>query len=113
MFARWVRRASDERLGSVMRSPLRGILLWQAFRTICQRFDRSRAARVDAVVEFRIRGRRPGRPDRFQVAVAGGSCTIRRRREPPPTVTLDIEPVPFLRLVAGAVGAPSLLLAGR
>jgi putative sterol carrier protein len=49
----------------------------------------------------------------YHVAVAGGGCTIRRRGERPPTVTLDIEPVPFLRLVAGAVGAPSLLLSGK
>jgi hypothetical protein len=84
MFARWVRHASDERLGSVMHSPLRGILLWQVFRTICQRFDRARAAKLDAVVEFRIRGRRPGRLDRYQVAVAGGDCATRRRGERTP-----------------------------
>jgi hypothetical protein len=113
MFARWVRRGSDERLGSVMRSPLRGILLWQIFRTIRQRFDRDRAARVEAVVEFRIGGRRSRLVARYQVAVAGGSCTTTRRGNRTPTVTLNIEPVPFLRLVAGAASAPSLLLSGK
>jgi hypothetical protein len=109
VFARWVRGASDERLASVMRSPLRRILLWRVFRTMCQRVDRARAPRADAVVEFRIRGR----CGRYQVVLATGGWTARRRGLRTPTVTLDLEPVSFLRLVAGPAGAPTLLLGGK
>lgn len=113
MLARWVGTASDERLDSVMRSPLRPLLLWQIFKTMRQRFDADRVPGVDAVVEFGIRRRRCGRADRYQVAMAGGRCTARRWARRPPTVTLDMESVPFLRLVGGAAGAPRLVLGGR
>ncbi|MGZ6589995.1 MAG: hypothetical protein ACXVHX_37820, partial [Solirubrobacteraceae bacterium] len=56
--ALWVRSSSERRLESVMRGRLGGVLLWQIFRTIAQRAQPD--ARVEAVVEFRITGRRDG-----------------------------------------------------
>jgi hypothetical protein len=58
--------------------------------------------RADVVVEFRIRGR----CGRYQVVLSRGSCTARRKGLPSPTVTLDLAPVSFLRLVAGAAMRP-------
>lgn len=113
LLARWVGTASDERLDSVMRSPLRPVLLWQIFKTMRRRFDADRAPGIDAVVEFRIRRRRSGRADRYQVAMADGRCTATRWARRPPTVTLEMEGVPFLRLVGGAAGAARLVLSGR
>ena len=66
----WVRGAPDRRLRWVMRSRLRGALLWQIFRTIRQRAQPD--TRVDAVVEFRITGRRDGGIDRYQLALIDG-----------------------------------------
>jgi len=113
MLARWVAGATDERLEAVLRGPLRTILLWQIFATMCQRFDPGRAQRLDAVVEFRIH--RPGREtvDRYRVTVANGRCTTARRGIQPATVALDMGSVSFLRLVGGAAGAPGLLLKGK
>ena len=113
MLARWVMGASDERLESVMQSPLRVFLLWQIFRTMRQRFDADRASGARAVVEFRIRRPCAGIVDRYQVAVADGRCTTTRRGGRVPNLTLDMGPVGFLRLVGGAVGAPRLFLRGE
>lgn len=96
-----------------MRGSLRGILLWQIFTTMRQRFDGDRGRRVEAVVEFRIG--RPGRRlvDRYQLVMAGGRCRRPRHGTLTPTVTLEVDSVSFLRLVGGVAGAPGLLLRGR
>lgn len=94
-----------------MRSRFRGALLWQIFRTIRQRAQPDR--RLDAVVEFRITGRRDGGVDRYQLTLADGRCRKSRRDEPSPALTLELEPAAFLRLVGGTASAQRLLIAGK
>jgi SCP-2 sterol transfer family len=110
MLARWVSKASDQRLESVMRSRLRVVLLWAIFRTIGQRAEPD--ARLDAVVEFEIMGRRDGGVDRYQLKLAGGRCRTSRGGERRPALTLQLRPVAFLRLVGGTASAQRLWLAG-
>jgi len=107
----WVTRSSEQRLQSVMRGRLRAVVLWQIFRTIRQRAQPD--ARVDAVVEFRITGRRDDGVDRYQLALIDGRGKRPRRDAPRPALTLELEPVAFLRLVGGTAGAERLLIAGK
>jgi hypothetical protein len=107
----WVRMASDQRLQAVMRSRLRGVLLWQIFRTICQRAQPD--TRLNGVVELRITGRRCGGIDRYQLTLTDGRCRTSRRGGRRPALTLELEPVAFLRLVGGTASARRLLLAGK
>jgi hypothetical protein len=107
----WVSRASDERLESVMRSPLRGVLLWQIFRTMRQRAQPNK--RVNAVVEFRITGRRDGAIDCYQFTLADGRGVTSKRGGRRPALTLELESVAFLRLAGGTASPPRLLLAGK
>jgi predicted lipid carrier protein YhbT len=120
--ARWVSAASDRRLQWVMCSRFRGVLLWQIFRTIAQRAQPD--AHLNSVVEFRITGRRDGGIDRYQLIFGNGRCrTARHGREPfgngrcrtarrgrEPALTLEFEPVAFLRLVGGIHSPQRLLL---
>lgn len=106
----WVRTVSDRRAESVMRSHLRGVLLWQIFRTIRQRAQPDK--RINAVVEFRISGRRDGGIDRHRLSLTNGRCTTSRHDERP-ALTLTIQPVAFLRLVGGTASPQRLLLAGE
>ena len=94
-----------------MRGRLRGVVLWQIFRTIRQRAQSD--TRVGAVVEFRITGRRDGGIDRYQLALIDGRGRRPRRDAPRPALTLELEPVAFLRLVGSTAGAERLLLAGK
>jgi len=103
--------ASDQRLQSVMSSRLRGVLLWQIFRTIGQRAQPD--TRLNAVVEFGITGRRDGGIDRYQLTLTDGRCRTSRRDGPRPALTLELEPVAFLRLVGGTASAQRLLMAGK
>jgi hypothetical protein len=107
----WVARSSERRLRSVMRGRVRGVVLWQIFRTIRQRAHPD--SRVDAVVEFRITGRRDGGIDRYQFALIDGRSRRPRRNAPTPALTLELEPVAFLRLVGGTASAERLLIAGK
>jgi hypothetical protein len=107
----WVRTASDQQLLSVMGSRLRGVLLWQIFRTIRQRAHPD--SRLDAVVEFRITGRRDGGVDCYQLRFIEGRCRTSGRHGRRPSLALELEPVAFLRLVGGTVSAPRLLIAGK
>ena len=94
-----------------MRGPLRGAVLWQIFRTIRQRAQPD--ARVDAVVEFRITGRRDGGIDRYQLALTDGRGRRPRHDTRKPALTLELDPVAFLRLVGGTASAERLLIAGK
>ena len=95
-----------------MRGPLRGILLWQIFTTMCQRVDARREPGLDVIVEFRIRRPRSRTVDRYRIAIADGRCTTTRRGERNPTVALEMDAVSFLRLVGGAAAPASLLFRG-
>ena len=107
----WVGAASEQTLQRVMLGRLRRVLLWQIFRTIRQRAQPD--ARIEGVVEFRIAGRRDGGTDRYRLALTEGRCTRSRNGGGEPALTLEIEPVSFLRLVGGASSPQRLLLARK
>lgn len=94
-----------------MQSHLRRVLLWQIFRTIRQRAQPDE--RLNAVVEFRITDRRDGGTDSYRLALAGGRCRTSRRDGTTPALTLELEPVAFLRLVGGTASPHRLLLARK
>ena len=94
-----------------MRGRLRGVVLWQIFRTIRQRAQPD--PRVDAVVEFRITGRRDGGIDRYQLWLIDGRGRRPRRGARRPALTLELEPVAFLWLVGGSASAERLLFARK
>ena len=110
VFAWWVSASSDQGLQSVMRSHLRAVLLWQIFRTIRQRALPEE--RINAVVEFRITGRRDGGIDRYRLTLADGRCRT-SRHDGPPALTLELGPVAFLRLVSGTASPTGLVLTGK
>ena len=102
-----VAASSDERLHSVMQSRLRRVLLWQIFRTIRQRAQPDE--RLNAVVEFRITGRRAGGTDSYRLTFTKGRCKTSRRDGTTPALTLELDPVGFLRLVGGTASPQRLL----
>ena len=112
LLARWVAGAPDERLARTMGGPLRRVLIWQIFRTMRQRADAERVAGIDAIVEFQVRGGRHGRTDRRQVVIANGRCKTPARATRRPTLTVQLTPVAFLRLVGGASGPSRLVMTG-
>jgi putative sterol carrier protein len=112
-FVRWARTAPSERIAEVMRGWRRRPILWAVFRAFDSRLDRAEAAGLDETIEFRIRGRRDGGHDRWQVRIADRRVRARRDGNRDPRLTLEMNAVTFLRLVTGARSAPGLFLRGR
>jgi putative sterol carrier protein len=110
-FAALVRDASDEQLESGFREN-REVLLEEIFRRMPERFDPDRGAGVDAVIEWQIT-RPDGEPDRWQVAVRDGACTVARGGEVDPDVSLRVAPVDFVKLITGVDAGPKMFVFGR
>jgi len=107
----WVRRTPDQSLLSVIRSPVRGVLLGLIFRTIRQRAQPD--PRVNAVIEFRITGRRDGGVDCYRLALTGGRASKSGLAGQEPALTLELEPVALLRLAGGTASPQRLLIARK
>jgi putative sterol carrier protein len=112
-FARWVAGSPPERLERVMGGPLRRVLLNGIFRAMPAQFRGGEADDLEAVVHWKIRGRRDGGVDHYEVVIAGGRCRTARRPKLEPALTMEIDAVPFLRLSAGAVQGPELFMTGK
>ena len=96
-----------------MRGPLRRRLVLGAIFRLMPRMVRRRALeREVAVVEWRITGRRDGRPDVRQLVIEGEAEVVRgAQREPDLTFTID--GVDFLLLVTGNASGPALFVRGE
>jgi putative sterol carrier protein len=112
-FAHSVRRQSEERLDAIMRGWRRQGILRQVFFGMPRSLDRQAAGDLAAVVEYRIRGRRDGGADRYQLSIEQGRARARRGGDATPTVALELDPVPFLHLVSGVATGPELFMRGR
>jgi putative sterol carrier protein len=91
----------------------RQLLLRQIFRVMPRRVDRAEAAGLDAVVEFRVTGRRDGGVDIWQLQIEAGRPRSVRDGDAEPTLVVETDGVTFLRLVTGAANAPAQILRGR
>jgi len=98
--ARLVREIPDRQLRDRLRGPVRQIVLDEIFRRMPQYLNPKQAARVDALVAWRITGRRDGGYDEYRTLIRDGRCTV---GEPAgrPRVTVRTSPVVFLKLVTG------------
>jgi hypothetical protein len=112
-FARFVGNRSDAQLAQLMDGWLRGPLLWSIFRFAPRRFDPEQAASERALIEIRVRHRRRRRPDRRQLIVGRGRCTVSRHHLGQPDSMVSFEPVAFLRFLAGQRAARELFLGRR
>jgi putative sterol carrier protein len=111
-FAALVAQASDEQLEEGLAAN-REQILSEIFRNMPGRLDSGRTSDVDAMIEWRIREGPGGGPDRYQVAIRRGSCTIERDGSAEPDVTFELGALDFVRLVAGDAGGPALFVFGK
>jgi putative sterol carrier protein len=96
-----------------MRWPSRRVLLASIFAAMPRQFRRGDAGDLEAVVHWKIRDGRKGSADVYELRIADGRCRTTHRPKREPTVTIEIDPIPFLRLVAGAVNGPELFMTGK
>jgi hypothetical protein len=111
-FAALVRDASDEQLEAGIAAN-RDVLIGEIFRRMPESLDPERTRDVDAVAEWEILAGPGGGPDRFQVAIRYGSCTVTRDGEDNPDVRYQIGALDFVKMVGGAVQPPALFVFGK
>lgn len=112
LFVSLVRSASDKDLESGFAAN-REQILREVFAQMPEHFDPNRAEGVDAVIEWRILDRDDGGHDAFHLIISGGQCRLEHGSAERPSVTCEIAPVDFIRLVTGAASGPKLFLFGR
>jgi putative sterol carrier protein len=108
-FVRWVDRAPDERLRRLMAGRLGRRIIKTVKRAMEQRFNAERAGDLEAVIEFWVTGRRSSS---WQAVIEEHSCRTTDDLERDPDLIVEIDGVPFLKLVTGNAGAPALFLKG-
>jgi putative sterol carrier protein len=110
-FARLVRGAGDEEIRTVVRGLGTGDVLQRVFDEMERRFLPEKARGVDAVIQFVVTD--GDEEHRYGVTVREGSCSLSRGRVAEPSVTLAMDLVPFMRLVAGEARGPTLYVTGK
>ncbi len=111
-FAGLVKDASDDQLREGFDTN-RELILGEIFRRMPERFDSGRGAGVDAVVEWRIRDRPEGGHDTWHLIIRGGECRVAQGPADSPTVTYEVGPVDFIKLITGNASGPKLFLFGK
>jgi putative sterol carrier protein len=92
---------------------VRALVLDGIFSQMAEHFDAEKAGGTDAVLEWRILDKPGGGHDRYQVVVAGGTCTVVPGGDHPPRVTFTMKPVDFLKLVTGNAAGPTMFMTGK
>jgi putative sterol carrier protein len=111
--AAMIASVSDQQIAEGMNGPGREIALNEIFRRMAEHVNEERAKSTDAVIHFKILDRPDGGYDHYEVVLAGGKCTVSNEPAHEPRVTLKIAPVPFVRLVTGRDGGPTLFITGK
>jgi SCP-2 sterol transfer family len=112
-FVQRVGATPDEQLAETMGSELRGDILDAIFARMPEHLEPCRASGVDAVVAWNICGRPDGDCDCYEMRIRDGGCHVSACCQERPDVTLTLDPVSFLKLVAGHARGPGLMLRGK
>lgn len=110
-FAGLVKEATDDQLREGLATN-RELILGEIFRRMPERFDAQRGADVDAVVEWRIRDPDGGH-DSWHLILREGECRMVEGPAASPTVTYEISPIEFIKLITGNASGPKLFLFGK
>jgi hypothetical protein len=112
LFATLVREATDDQLREGLAAN-RDLILEEIFRRMPESFDPDRGGGVDAVVEWRILDRPGGGYDAWQMVIEDGQCRVQAGPADDPTVTYEIKPIDFIKLITNNASGPKLFLFGK
>lgn len=114
-FARLVTRASVDQLQGVLDEPEpRAMIIDEIFRRMADHLRPDRAARVAAVVHWRLTGGGGADGyDHYETIIEHGTCVVHREATRDPRVTITVHPADFLRLVTRNASGPVLILTGK
>ena len=110
-FAALIAQASDDQIAEGMRVN-REELLEEIFSRWPTQFDADKARDVNAVIQWEIT-KPEGGEDRWQLTIRDGTCTAARDGTADADVTFRVDPVDFVKLIAGSASGPQLFVFGK
>jgi hypothetical protein len=111
---RRVRARAGSRFARLDQRPAAHWVLLRALpRLIARRFDPVSAAELEATFELAIRHPRGREPARYELAIAGGRCSVRGGAAARPGARATLGADDLIRLASGACSWPELLATGR
>lgn len=108
-----VRDTPDEQLRTVMRGPIREVILDEVFRRFPEYVDSAKTANARGAIEWKITGRQDGRYDRYLVAFDHGEVRAGRELDAKPRLTIRLDGVDFLKLATGNANPTMSFIRGR
>lgn len=110
-FAQLVSGASDDEIGTTIRSAGTGEVLDLIFDGMKERFLPDKAEGVEATVQFVITDEGDEHP--YALKVVDGKCEVDKTKADDAKTTITTDVVSFSKLVAGAAEGPQLFMAGK
>jgi putative sterol carrier protein len=111
-FATLIGQATDEQIEEGLTAN-RAMIIGEIFRRMPEEIDRARTRDVEAVAEWVIKEGPGGGPDRFQLKISHGECSVTEGGDAPFDVRYEIGAVDFLKLIAGVAQGPALFVFGK
>ena len=103
--------ATDEQIAEIVDGEARPQILGEVFRRMCEEYKPGPGAQ-NAVIHWNVT--RPGAgPDRWEVVLEDGTCSVTDEPARDPRVTFAVDGVNFLRLVTGNAAGPMLFMSGK
>jgi len=112
-FVALVKRTSDKEVEADFGGEHREQLLDSVFARFPQQFRPEKAGDRSARIDFRITGGPDGGSDTYAVVVEGGECSIDKRPDTEPDLSLMMGPAEFLKLVTGTGNPAMMFMMGK
>jgi len=113
-FAAVISGQSDAELAAILAQPAaRALLLDSIFERMPLRIKPERAKGMREVVHWKVGGKADGGHDTYQVLIDDGTAVVTKELDQPARVTFIVDPVAFLRMIAGQTTGMKLVLSRK
>ena len=111
MFMNFIRTASEKDLKAQVLAAGVEQVLDGMFQAMQEHFLPDRAQGVEAVLQYVVADE--GREYAYALAIKDGKCGLQKEKAANPKVTLNLDLVSFLKLMAGAADGMTLYMSGK
>lgn len=111
-FTQLVKATPDSTITEVMNSDQRAGILDEVFGRMPSLFRADKAGATKAVIHWTISGG-PNGSDTYESVIEDGACTVTSKPERDPSLSLNMDPLTFLKVVSGNGNPMTLFMTGK
>lgn len=112
-FAQLVKATPDSKIAEVMGGDSRTKILDEVFNRMPTLFRADKAGNTSAVIHWIITGGAGGASDTYETVIENGACTVTNQPVRDPKLAMTMDPVTFLKVVAGSGNPMMLFMTGK